>query len=178
MQKKSSVLIALAVVVLLAGAALAWRRFHNPLVGVWAATDKNSDGATQTTTYTFLKDGLATVEVKTDKGSLLTVHAGGLFGGAAQPSGGQEANPLAALFGAMFPTVRRVHVKSNYTVKGDIVTLHVTDVNFFNDHDQPVSLSGETHPATQTFRYKVSGNTLTVDKLDGTTPQTLTRRAE
>lgn len=168
------VLIALVVLVLPAGAALAWRRYHDPLIGVWAATEKNGNGATLTTTYTFLKDGLATMDVKTDRGSLPTVHVGGLPSGDSLPSDGKDANPLAALF----PTVRRVHVKSAYTVKGDVVTLHITDVNFFDDHDQPVSMPNETHPATQTFRYKVSGDTLTVDKLDGTTPQTLTRRTD
>lgn len=182
MTKRNPIFPALVTLVLLAGAALTWRHFHDPLIGAWAATDRNADGATQTTTYTFLKDGLATMEVKTDKGSLLTVNAGGLGGGAAggdaHTPGGANANPLAALFGALLPTVRRAHVKSTWSVKGDVVTLRVTDVNLFDDHDQPVSLSNETHKDTQTFRYKVGGETLTIDKLDGTPPTRLTRRAD
>ena len=178
MNKRSPVFLALAALVLLAGAALAWRHFHDPLIGAWVATERTSEGATQSTTYTFLKDGLATMEVRTDKGSLLTVNAGGLFGGGSQKPGDSAANPLAALFGALLPTVRRAHVKSTWSVKGDVVTLHVADVSLFDDHDQPVSLSNETHPDTQTLRYRVRGDTLTLDKLDGTPPVTLTRRGE
>lgn len=180
MRKRTGLLAAVLVLLLLAGGALAWQHFHDPLIGTWVATEKSADGATQTTTYTFFKDGLATTEVRTDKGSLLTIHAGGLFGGASDagsnPSGSKDTNPLAAMFGAMFPTVRRAHVKSTFTVKGDVVTLHVSDVSMFDDHDQPVSLSNETHQDTQTLRYRVSGDTLTLDKLDGTRPVTLSRQ--
>ncbi|MDQ2800717.1 MAG: DUF1627 domain-containing protein [Armatimonadota bacterium] len=154
---------------------------HNSLTGKWSEAETGSDGAVQTTTYQFLSDGLATVEAKTSKGSLLKINGGGLFGGSvpkpadpkAAPDGG---NPLAAAFGALLPTVARVNVKGTYTVKDDVLTLKVADVSMYDPQNQPVSLSNETHDSQQIIKFKVDGDKLTLDKLDGTPPTVYVRQ--
>lgn len=135
---------------------------HNSLTGKWSETETDaSSKAVQTTTYQFLSDGLATVETKTSKGSLL------------KPSGGDE---ITAALGALFPTVARVNTKATYTVKDDVLTLKVADVSFYNAQNQPVSGPNQTHDSQQIIKFKVDGDKLTLDKLDGTPPTVYARQ--
>ena len=153
---KAGFLLMLTVIVVLASGC----GNRDALQGKWSQTETGADGAVQTTTYQFLSDGLAAVEAKTSKGSLL------------KPDSGVSRDAFATLV----PTVARVNSKGTYTVKDDVLTFKITDFNLYDPQNQLVSLPNATHDPSQTIKFKVDGDKLTLDKLDGTPATVYTRQ--
>lgn len=128
---------------------------HRPdLAGKWAGTAPIQGSGTAAYTYDFHDDGLVAMSVKTSKGAA-------------------AASPIAAAF---LGDVTNIHVAATYTVKDDVLTITPKTITLLDDKGQPPLITPTVKQEPQINRYKISGDTLTLDRLDGDKPLTLTRQ--
>lgn len=133
---------------------------HPTLVGKWSGTGPmtasglGSDPATMT--YEFGSDGVVTFSAKATNGKSSVL-----------------GNSFALLFTG---DVAEIHAAGTYTVKDDVVTITLTQWTLLDAKGQPPSITPEIKKEPRLNRFKVSGDTLTLDALDGAPPLRLTRR--
>lgn len=128
---------------------------HPPgLVGKWAGNAPIQGGGTAAYTYDFHDDGLVEMSAKTSKGAA-------------------AASPMAA---ALLGDATNFHVAATYTVKDDVLTITPKTVTMMDDKGQSPPITPTVEQKPQLNRYKISGDTLTVDRLDGDKQLTLTRQ--
>ena len=139
--------------VVLASAVLCGCSHQSGLVGKWAGSGSSGDGGTAAYTYDFHSDGLVEVSAKTIKA------------------------PSSPSLGVMLlGNPSNIHLAATYAVKEDVLTLTPKSVTLLDDKGQPPPLTPTIKQDPQVIRYKISGNTLTLDHLDGDKPLTLTRQ--
>ena len=128
------------------------------LVGKWSGSDPSFAATlgvgTAAVTYDFHNDGLVEVSEKTDKAASTSSSTASLLVGDAT----------------------NIHVAGTYTVKDDVLTTTPKSLTLLDSKGQPPSFTPDLKHDPQIYRYKISGATLTLDRLDGSKPLVLTRQ--
>jgi hypothetical protein len=130
------------------------------LVGKWTAAIPVNAQHPEVAAYDFISDGVMTFD--------LTSQSRGLtFGGAA----GMD-NVLPA---GWTSDVSRLHEKGVYRVRDDVVEVHIEGVRLYRLEGRRLPFN--LPPFTTHLRYKVEGDRLSLDALDGDPPIVLRRIA-
>jgi hypothetical protein len=136
--------------------------------GRWSGTAPFDSGGTAKVTYEFLPDGVVTMTATknpTPKGKA--------------PTPGFAEMMLPGLAEIMLPGLPglSVHVVGIYTTKNDVLTIKLAQVTLLDKRNREPTFKATIKRQTQIIRFKLNGQTLSIDKLDGAKPIVLERQA-
>ena len=128
--------------------------------GKWSGSAPFDAGGTADVSYEFLPDGVVAM-ASTKSATAL----------AAKPKSG-----LAEMIFPGLADIASIHVVGNYSIKDDMLTITPKQVTLRDKKGQEPALMPTLKKETQITRFKIDGQTLTIDKLDGSKPVVLTRQ--
>jgi len=128
--------------------------------GKWSGTAPFDSGGMAAVSYEFLPDGVIAM--------------------AATKSASSPSNkPKPGIAEMMFPglaDIASVHVVGAYGTKEDMLTITPKQVTLRDKKGQEPVFTPTLKKETQVSRFKIDGQTLTIDKLDGSKPVVLARQ--
>lgn len=128
--------------------------------GKWSGTAPFDSGGMAAVSYEFLPDGVVAMAATKS---------------AATPS----AKLKPGIAEMMFPglaDIASVHAVGKYSVKDDLLTITPKQVTLRDKKGQEPAFTPTLKKETQVNRFKIDGQTLTMDRLDGSKPVVLTRQ--
>jgi hypothetical protein len=130
------------------------------LVGKWSGSDPAAaswGSGLAAVTYDFHNDGLVEISAKLNKTS------------------STSSAPMASL---LFGDVTNIHTAGTYTIKDDVLTITPRSLTLSDSKGQPPPFTPTIKQDPQINRYKISGATLTLNRMDGDKPLVLTRQKD
>lgn len=128
--------------------------------GKWSGTAPFDSGGMAAVSYEFLPDGVIAMAATKN---------------AASPT----AKPKPGIAEMMFPglaNIASVHAVGKYSIKDDLLTITPNQVTLRDKKGHEPAFTPTLKKETQVNRFKLDGQTLTIDKLDGSKPVVLTRQ--
>lgn len=149
-----------AVVVPLAVCLFAGCSSKPAIEGKWSGTAPFDAGGTAAVSYEFLPDGVVAMAGTKN---------------AATP-GMKPKLGIAEMLLPGLADIASVHVVGKYSVKDDMLTITPNQVTLRDKQGHEPTFTPTVKKETQISRFKIDGQTLTIDKLDGSKPVVLTRQ--
>ena len=157
---KSVKLLRRAVVVPLAACFLAGCASKPGIEGKWSGTAPFDTGGTAAVSYEFLPDGVVAMAGTKS---------------AATPATKPEPG-IAEMLVPGLAEIASIHVVGKYSVKDDMLTITPNQVTLRDKKGQKPAFTPTLKTKTEISRFKIDGQTLTIDKMDGSKPVVLTRQ--